>query len=155
MTTYGGSAVEEVIRATRLEQRVKRLAYVPDADLPALYSGASAVAIVSLYEGFGMPALEALACGAPLLVSNRGSLPEIAANAAIVVDALNVDSIAGGLARLVTDAQLRAELRERGLRRAAQFEWATAAQVTRRALELAFQPGADRRAPSPRPSAAS
>ena len=62
--------------------RVRRLAYVPDADLPALFSGAACVAIVSLYEGFGMPALEALACGAPLLVSNRGSLPEIAGDAA-------------------------------------------------------------------------
>jgi glycosyltransferase involved in cell wall biosynthesis len=155
MTTYGGEAVEAAIAATGLEQRVKRLAYVPDADLPALLSGAEAVAIVSLYEGFGMPALEALACGAPLLVSNRGSLPEIAADAAVVVDPLSVESMARGLERLAGDAALRDRLRERGLRRAAQFEWSTAARVTRRALEMAGQPGADRRVPSRRPSAAS
>ncbi len=81
MTTYGNEAVEAAISATGVAQRIKRLAYVPDSDLAALYSGATAVAIVSLYEGFGMPALEALACGAPLLVSNRGSLPEIASDA--------------------------------------------------------------------------
>jgi glycosyltransferase involved in cell wall biosynthesis len=155
MTTYGGDAVEEAISSAGVQQRVKRVAYVPDADLAALFSGATAVVIVSLYEGFGMPALEALACGAPLLVSNRGSLPEITADAAIVVDAVQVASIARGLERLVVDATLREELRERGLRRAAQFEWGTAAQVTRRALELAFRPGADTRAPSLRPSAAS
>jgi glycosyltransferase involved in cell wall biosynthesis len=155
MTTYGAAAVEEAITSSGLEQRVRRLAYVPDTDLAALFSGATAVAIVSLYEGFGMPALEALACGAPLLVSDRGSLPEIASNAAVVVDASQVDSITRGLERLVGDETLREELRERGLRRAAEFEWATAALVTRRALELAFQPGADRRVPSPRPSAAS
>jgi glycosyltransferase involved in cell wall biosynthesis len=155
MTAYGGAAVEEAISSTGLEQRVKRLAYVPDADLAALYSGAAAVAIVSLYEGFGMPALEALACAAPLLVSDRGSLPEIASNAAVVVDALQVASIARGLERLIADAPLREGLRERGLRRAAQFKWAAAAEVTRRALELATRPGADRRVPSPRPSAAS
>jgi glycosyltransferase involved in cell wall biosynthesis len=155
MTTHGSSTVEDAIAATGLERRVKRLAYVPDADLPALFSGAAAVAIVSLYEGFGLPALEALACGAPLVVSNRGSLPEIASDAAVVVDALSVDAIASGLERLVADAALRQGLREHGLRRAAQFEWSTAAQVTRRALERALQPGADTRVPSARPSAAS
>jgi glycosyltransferase involved in cell wall biosynthesis len=154
MTTYGGDAVEAAIAATGLGQRVKRLAYVPDADLPALFSGAEAVAIVSLYEGFGMPALEALACGAPLLVSNRGSLPEIASDAAVVADPLEVESMARGLERLAGDPALRDQLRERGLRRAAQFEWSTAARVTRRALELAGQPGADRRVPSRMPSAA-
>src|SRR5262249_14563950 len=85
MTTFGGAALETAIQQTGLGDRVNRLAYVPDEDLPALYSGAAAVAIVSLYEGFGMPALEALACSAPLIASNRGSLPEIVGDAATIV----------------------------------------------------------------------
>ena len=155
MTTYGGGPVEQAIAAAKLGERVRRLAYVPDADLPGLYSGAACVAIVSLFEGFGMPALEALACGAPLLASNRGSLPEIAADAGVIVDALSVDSIAAGLRRVVGDASLRDVLRGRGPRRAASFTWSAAADVTRHALEAAFRPDGDRRVPSPRPSAAS
>ena len=155
MTTYGGGPLEEAIRARGLEQRVKRLAYVPDADLAGLFSGAACVAIVSLYEGFGMPALEALACGAPLLASNRGSLPEIASEAAVIVDPLNVDAIKAGLERLTGDASLRDELQQRGPARAADFKWSAAARVTRDALEAAFQTDAHTRAPFPRRSAAS
>lgn len=155
MTTYGGDAVEEAIRSRRLDDRVKRLAYVPDEDLPALFSGAACVAIVSLYEGFGMPALEALACGAPLLVSNRGSLPEIAGGAAVVVDALDTASIAQGLERIVNEPTLRDQLAMLGPRRAASFDWQSAAHVTRRALELAYRAGTDTRVLSPPRSAAS
>jgi glycosyltransferase involved in cell wall biosynthesis len=155
MTTYGGEAVERAIVASGLTDRVKRLAYVPDEDLPALFGGAACVAIVSLYEGFGMPALEALACGAPLLVSNRGSLPEIAGDAAVVVDALSVPSIASGLERLIRDSRLGEDLRARGPRRAASFDWSSAARVTLESLERAFRPRAGRPSPSPPRSAAS
>ncbi len=137
MTTSGGAAVEAAIRETGLNSRVKRLAYVPDADLVPLYSGAAAVAIVSLYEGFGMPALEALACGAPLVASNRGSLPEITGDAAVIVDPLDVASIARGLESLLNGPALADSLREAGPRRAADFEWAAAARVTRDALQRA------------------
>jgi glycosyltransferase involved in cell wall biosynthesis len=140
MTTFGGGAVEHAIQETGLGGRVRRLAYVPDADLPALYSGAAGVAIVSLYEGFGMPALEALACGAPVVASNRGSLPEIVNDAGIVIDPLDVDSIRGGLERAVGDLHLRDDLREAGPRRAARFDWASAARVTRQVLEQAHRP---------------
>jgi glycosyltransferase involved in cell wall biosynthesis len=98
------------------------------------------VAIVSLYEGFGMPALEALACGAPLVASNRGSLPEIVGDAGILVDPLDVGSIAGGIERVVGDASLARALREAGPRRAADFDWPSAARVTRQVLEQAFRP---------------
>ncbi|HEX8967066.1 MAG TPA: glycosyltransferase, partial [Chloroflexota bacterium] len=104
--------------------------------------------------GFGMPALEALACGAPLIVGNRGSLPEVAADAALIVDPLDVGSIATALERIVGEGGLRTELRERGLRRAAGFDWSTAAGITRRALEQAFRAGAGTPPPSPPPSAA-
>ena len=112
------------------------------------------MAIVSLYEGFGMPALEALACGAPLVVSNRGSLPEIVGDSAQVVDALQVSSIASGLERVVSNGAMRADLRERGLRRAASFDWATAARITRQALEEAFKPDDGVPLPSRTPSVA-
>jgi glycosyltransferase involved in cell wall biosynthesis len=135
MTTIGGEAVERAIRLTGAN--VKRLAYVPDEDLPALYSGAAAVAIVSLYEGFGMPALEALACGASLVATNRGSVPEIVGDAAEIVDPLDVTSIARGLERVVNDAHYANTLRDRGPRRAATFSWQSAAQVTRAVLERA------------------
>jgi glycosyltransferase involved in cell wall biosynthesis len=155
MSTTGSDAVQQAVRETGLQTRVVRLEYVTDADLPALYSGATCVALVSLYEGFGMPALEALACGAPLLIGNRGSLPEIGADAAVVVDPLRVDDIACGLGRLVGDAALRDELHQHGPARAAHFDWPTAARVTRQALEHALRPADDRRFPSPPRSAAS
>ena len=137
MTTFGGSAVEVAIRETGVESRVKRLAYVPDEDLAALYSGAAAVCIVSLYEGFGMPGLEALACGAPLIASNRGSLPEITGEAAVIVDPLEVGSIARGIESIVNDPDTAQTLRGLGLRRARDFEWAAAARVTLQALQRA------------------
>jgi glycosyltransferase involved in cell wall biosynthesis len=155
MTTFGGSAVDRAIGETGIDDRVRRLAYVPDADLPALYSGAACVAIVSVYEGFGMPALEALACGAPLVASNRGSLPEIVAEAGVLVDPLQVGSIASGIERALTEPALQAELRQRGPSRAAAFDWAAAASVTRQVLEQASRSGARKPPRSPSPSAAS
>src|SRR5204862_4909011 len=134
--------IEQAIGQIGLQDRVKRLAYVPDDDLAGLYSGAACVAIVSLYEGFGMPALEALACGAPLVASNRGSLPEIVGDAALLVDPLDIASIAGGLEHAVGDHAWRAALRRAGPRRAARFDWPTAARVTRQVLEQAYRTGA-------------
>jgi glycosyltransferase involved in cell wall biosynthesis len=151
MTTSGGGAVERAIAEYGLGKRLLRLAYVPDEDLPALYSGAASVALVSLYEGFGMPALEALACAAPVVVSNRGSLPEIVGDAGVLVDPLDVTSIAGGLEQAIADASLP----ERGPPRAAEFRWEVAADVTRAALEQAFGSTADRQTPSLSRSAAS
>jgi glycosyltransferase involved in cell wall biosynthesis len=151
MTTFGNRAIEAAIRETGVESRVHRLAFVPDEDLPALYSGASVVAIVSLYEGFGMPALEALACGAPLVASNRGSLPEIAGGAAVIVDPLGIASIARGLESVVNSQQVSESLRAKGLRRAVDFDWVAAARVTREAIARA----ADTPLPFARRSAAS
>lgn len=104
--------------------------FVPDADLPAFYSGAQALAFPSLYEGFGLPLLEAFGCGTPVVCSDVSSLPEIAGDAALLVDPTDEAALTEALRRLLTDADLRADLRERGLRRAAEFSWARAAQAT-------------------------
>ncbi len=137
MTTFGAQAVERAIADSGVVDRIRRLQYVPDQELAALYTGAACVALVSLYEGFGMPALEALACGAPLVASNRGSLPEIVGDAGLIVDALDVSSIAGGLERAVNDADTAARLRELGPLRARSFTWQDAASVTHEVLERA------------------
>lgn len=113
-----------------VEDRVRFVGYVPDDDLPALLSGALAFVFPSLYEGFGMPVLEAMACGAPVLASRSSALPEVAGDAALLVDPLDPAAIAAGLARLASDADLRADLRARGLARAAAFTWERCAAET-------------------------
>ena len=122
--------LQQALSGLRSPERVRVLGYVPDDDLPALMSGALVLAFPSLYEGFGLPALEAMACGTSVLASNTSSLPEVVGNAGLLVDPLDVEAIAVGLERLVTDAGLRRELAERGLARAAGFTWERAARET-------------------------
>ncbi|MDQ3815683.1 MAG: glycosyltransferase family 4 protein [Armatimonadota bacterium] len=95
--------------------------YVPDEDLPALYAGAEVFAYPSLYEGFGLPILEAMACGCPVLTSNLSSMPEVAGDAAQLVDPFSVAAIRDGLEQLLSDQELRERLRQRGRERATQF----------------------------------
>jgi glycosyltransferase involved in cell wall biosynthesis len=108
--------------------------YVAREDVAALLSTAVAFVYPSLYEGFGMPVLEAMACGAPVLTSNTSSLPEVAGDAALQVNPLQTAEIAQALERLSTDPEVRRDLRARGLRRAAQFRWERAAQQTLQVL---------------------
>jgi glycosyltransferase involved in cell wall biosynthesis len=116
-------------RRAGVADSVRFLSYVPDADLPALYSTAEVLAMPSLYEGFGIPVLEAMACGTPVLCSDGGSLPEVAGEAALIVPATATDAIRDGLLRLSADERLRGTLRERGLARARQFTWEAAARA--------------------------
>ena len=113
-----------------LGEKIRFLGPVVEADLPALYSGATLFAFPSEYEGFGLPVLEALACSVPVACSGTSSLAEVAGDAALTFDPTNVDAIADALHRLLSDGELRAELRGRGLRRAAQFSWERTAQET-------------------------
>ncbi len=122
--------VEREVEASGMAGLVHWAGYVSPADLPALYTGADAFCFPSLYEGFGLPALEAMACGVPTLISDRGALPEVAGTAAIVVDAADEQAIGAALVRLLTDADLRRRLVTQGSARAALFTWdRTAAQT--------------------------
>lgn len=109
------------------EQGVVFTGYVEDPDLPALYSMARIFAYPSLHEGFGIPVLEAMACGTPVLTSDRSALPEVAGDAAILVDPTSVESIADGLERILGDEPLRERLVERGRERARRFDARSAA----------------------------
>jgi glycosyltransferase involved in cell wall biosynthesis len=104
--------------------------YVPDADLPAVYSGARLAVMPSLYEGFGLPVLEAMACGAPVVSSNASSLPEVGGDAARYFDPSDVAAMADQILSVWRDPALRQAMRQQGLARAAQFSWARAAQET-------------------------
>lgn len=109
---------------------VIRVSGVTDCELAALYNGATVFAFPSLYEGFGLPALEAMACGTPVVCSNSTSLPEVVGDAAILVDPFRCESIAQGLENAVFETELRASLIERGLRHAAQYSWDRTADQT-------------------------
>jgi glycosyltransferase involved in cell wall biosynthesis len=118
------------LKASPSRGAVRFTGYVEDADLPALYAGATTFVFPSLYEGFGLPPLEAMACGAPVLCANTSSLPEVVGDAALTVDPTDTDALRTSLRRMLRNADLRAELRTRGLERAAQFSWKRAARET-------------------------
>jgi glycosyltransferase involved in cell wall biosynthesis len=105
--------------------RVRFTGRVTDSQLASLYRGAIALVFPSLYEGFGLPVLEAMACGTPVITSNITALPEIAGDAALLVDPNSTDEITRAIVRIFDDHLLRTTLRERGLRRASLFNWAT------------------------------
>jgi glycosyltransferase involved in cell wall biosynthesis len=124
-----GAARRQAARAG-LGSRAVFLGYVPEAELPPLYTHATALVYPSLYEGFGLPIVEAMACGAPVLTSLSSSMAEIAAGAAILVDPQNEAALAAAMVALLSDAALRAELREKGLGRAAGYTWRKTADAT-------------------------
>jgi glycosyltransferase involved in cell wall biosynthesis len=113
----------QIIQDLRLQDQVKFLGYCPTADMPALYEGAAALFFPSLFEGFGIPVLEAMWCDCPVVCSNTTSLPEIVGDAGILVDPLSPEEQAAALSRLLTDSELRRALVERGRIRAPQFSW--------------------------------
>lgn len=115
--------IEAAVEQHHLQESLRWLENAPRADLPALYSGARLLAVPSHYEGFGLTALEAMACGTPPVVSNRASLPEVVGDAGLQVDPDDPAALADALRALLTDDALHAELRARGLARAATFTW--------------------------------
>ena len=125
-----GWAYGDTLQRIAAEPGVRYLGHVDEPTLTALYESASVLAFPSLYEGFGLPLLEAMAHGVPAVVGAAGALPELALGAAIAVKPDDVDAIAGALERLLSDEQLRQKLGEEGKRRAANFSWDRAAEQT-------------------------
>jgi glycosyltransferase involved in cell wall biosynthesis len=113
-----------------VSQYVRLLGFVSEPDLAALYRGASMLAYPSLYEGFGLPVLEAMACGVPVISSNVSSIPEVAGDAALLIDPYDIAALTQAMSQLATDFSLRDMLIARGQRRAAQFSWTRAALET-------------------------
>jgi glycosyltransferase involved in cell wall biosynthesis len=127
---WGRSRLAAIVEELRLEESVVFTGFVDDHDLPHLYAGADFFVYPSLYEGFGLPPLEAMACGTPVITSNVSSLPEVTGEAALLVDPRSVTDLAAAMVRLAGDASLRETLRERGLARARLFSWERTAAET-------------------------
>ena len=118
------------LRELGLEGEVIFPGFVPDEDLPALYSAATLFVFPSLYEGFGLPPLEAMACGTPVITSNTSSLPEVVGGAGILIDPHDVGGLVEAMGRVLTDEPLRAEMRVKGMERARGFTWEKTARET-------------------------
>lgn len=131
-------SLENEVAAARLQKYVRFLGYVPQSHLAAIYSLATIFAFPSLYEGFGLPPLEAMACGLPVLTSRRSSMAEVCASAAYLVNPFDVCDIAAGLEALLARPELRASLREKGLQRACTFSWQKVAEETAVVYEKAL-----------------
>ncbi len=128
---------EALVQAHGLESRVHALGSLEDEDLLAQYAGCDFVAMPSLYEGFGLPIIEAMTFGKPVLTGNTSAMPEIAGDAGLFVDPTSIDDIARGLKRMMTDTSLRSRLSDAARRRAMDFSWDSAAAETIRVIESA------------------
>ncbi len=126
-TQWRTGEMHETLERLQLGDRAHFTGYVKDEDLPSLYSGAECFLFPSLYEGFGLPPLEAMACGVPVITSNTSSLPEVVGDAALTVDPYDVDALAQAMLSLLGDEAKRADFRNRGLKHAARFTWERAA----------------------------
>ncbi|MDY7079456.1 MAG: glycosyltransferase family 1 protein [Chloroflexota bacterium] len=119
--SFGFESMLDQVKRSDLTFQVVFTGYVEDEDMPAVYTLADVLAFPSLHEGFGIPVLEAMACGVPVITSNVSALPEIAGDAAILVDPYDVESIAGGIALVLSDENVRRQLIEKGLERVKRF----------------------------------
>jgi glycosyltransferase involved in cell wall biosynthesis len=128
-----------IVEQLKLGDRVHFVGRVSSEDLLYLYNAAEMLAHPAFYEGFGLPPLEAMACGLPVIVSNVASLPEVVGDAGLLIDPHNVDELTVAMWRVLQEGELRREMREKGLRQAARFSWERAARETLRIYERAFQ----------------
>ena len=138
-----GWGCEGVLREAarpEIKDRVQILGYVAEGDLPLLHAHAEALVYPSLYEGFGLPVVEAMACGCPVITSDGSSLSEVAGDAALLVDPHDEDALAAALDAVARDPALRASLRDRGLAHVSRYTWSRTARETalayREALEM-------------------
>jgi glycosyltransferase involved in cell wall biosynthesis len=132
-------ALERLVAENGLEGRVLFLGYVPREAMPALYSGARCLVFPSLFEGFGLPVLEAMSCGCPVVCSNATSLPEVAGEAALLIDPNNPEAIAEAIRSVHENDGLRTSLAARGVKRAQLFSWRRHALETLRVLRMVHE----------------
>ena len=138
---WGYEGEFELVSQLHLEDRVRFLGYVPDEEMPALYGGATLLAFPSLYEGFGLPVLEAMACGTPVITSNVSAMAEVAGDAAMLVDPRDTAALRVALGSALSDSALRADLSARGIERAKEFSWQRAARETLTVYEIVAAKG--------------
>jgi glycosyltransferase involved in cell wall biosynthesis len=133
---------QEIFRAAErnsLDRDIVFTGYVPDPDLPALYSGAICFVYPSYFEGFGLPVVEAMQCGVPVIAGNRTSIPEVVNGAGVLIDPFNKSELATAIARVIDNPDYRAQLSVKGLERAKAFNWTTTARLTLQVYERAAQ----------------
>jgi len=123
-----------IIKELGMEDRVEFLGYIPDEDLPKLYQEATLFVYPSLHEGFGIPVLEAMRCGCPVVTSKVSSLPEVGGDAVFYIDPKDVQAIEKAILKIVDNKSLQAELRLEGLKQADKFSWKHVAEKTKEAL---------------------
>lgn len=133
--SWGQGPIYDMVKEAGIEERVRFTGYVPEATLPDLYAGSRCFVFPSLYEGFGLPVLEAMACSAPVVAGNRSSIPEVAADAALLVDPTNIAAMAEAMNRVLSNKQERDALRAKATGQAAKFSWQRTARETRRVYE--------------------
>jgi glycosyltransferase involved in cell wall biosynthesis len=129
------ATLRRAVHRYKLHKHVRFFGFVPDKTLAVLYRLARAFVFPSLYEGFGLPPLEAMASGTPVITSNLSSLPEVVGDAALLIDPYDADAIADAMRRVLLDSDLREDLRQRGLRRVAEFSWERSVRRVREIYE--------------------
>jgi glycosyltransferase involved in cell wall biosynthesis len=129
------AALKRAVHRHQLHKYVRFFGYLPEDTLAVMYRLAGVFVFPSLYEGFGLPPLEAMASGTPVVTSNLSSLPEVTGDAAVLVDPYDVEAIADGMYRVLTDPTLQADLRRKGLARARQFSWESSVRRVRQIYE--------------------
>jgi len=129
-TGWKNKDIFTLIGELEIKDNVKFLGYIPESDLPCVYSLADFFVYPSFYEGFGMPALEAMACGCPVITSNTSSLPEVIGDAGIMIDPYSMKELEDAMLRLAKDSLLRGEMREKGFKRVKMFSWEKCARET-------------------------
>jgi glycosyltransferase involved in cell wall biosynthesis len=127
---FGYKFIFKEVNRLRLEKRVLFSGPISQEDLPVIMGGSKVFVYPALYEGFGLPVLEAMACGVPVVTSNTSSLPELVGNAGLLIDPFDVESLASGIRRLLSDSALYKELSQRGIERARTFRWKQCAEKT-------------------------
>jgi len=120
---WGEDSAKLKVQSAKLTEKVKILGFVEKEDLACLYSGAETLVYPSLYEGFGLPILDAMACGCPVITSDRGSMKEISGEAAVLIDPVSVKSISGAIAKICTDSNFRTKLSQQSLKKSGEFSW--------------------------------